>query len=119
MMKGIEALILEALLACRKWDVTDDVMASVSRSLDKQHFYPDWVAHATRGTALHAARRAHEVDMVMETLRDVGVEPLATRGTAARLHWAADLKLREHYGGVAPDDWREVIEEVLRRSASE
>lgn len=117
LMKGIEALILEAAIACRTWDVTDEVMSSVSKTLGKQPFYPDWVAHSITGDAIHAGRRAHEMDMVIETMKSVGVEPRMTRATAEMIHWSADLGLREHYGGKKPQDWQAVIEEMVRRSS--
>lgn len=116
LMKGTEALILEALLACRTWNVTDDVMRSVSATLGRQPFYPDWVAHQVASDAIHGERRAHEMDMVIETMRDVGIEPRVTRGTAEMLHWAAGLGLREHFGGETPADWRAVIEEIAART---
>jgi len=119
LMKGIEGLILEALLAARAWDVTDTVMESVSGTLGKQPFYPDWVSHSVRGGAIHAARRAHEMDMVIETMQDVGVEARMTRATAETLHWAAGLGLREHFGGEIPGSWQEVIEEIAKRTEQE
>lgn len=91
MMKGIEALVFEALLAARTWNVTDTVMESVSESLGSRPLYPDWASHFVRGGAIHAARRAHEMDMVIETMQDVGVEARMTHATAEMLHWTADL----------------------------
>ena len=116
LMKGMEALVFEALLAARSWDVTDTVMESVSASLGSRPFYPDWASHFVRGGAIHAARRAHEMDMVLETMRDVGVEARMTQSTAAMLHWIAQLDLREHYGGETPDSWQDVIEEIAKRT---
>jgi 3-hydroxyisobutyrate dehydrogenase-like beta-hydroxyacid dehydrogenase len=116
LMKGFEALVFEALLAARTWDVTDTVMESVSQSMGSRPFYPDWTSHFVRGGAIHAARRAHEMDMVMETMNDVGVEPRMTRATAAMLHWVADMGLREQYGGVTPTDWQEVMGEIEKRA---
>jgi 3-hydroxyisobutyrate dehydrogenase-like beta-hydroxyacid dehydrogenase len=114
-MKGIEALVIETLMACETWDVADTVMGTVTNSLDKQPFYPNYTDFLVTTDAIHAERRAHEMDMVIQTMRDVGVEPRMTRATAEMLHWAAGLGLKEHFKGEVPPNWRVVVAEISRR----
>ncbi len=114
-MKGIEALVIETLIACKTWDVADAVMDSVTKSLDKQPFYPDYTDFLVTTDAIHAERRAHEMDMVIETMEAVGIEPKMTRATAAMIHWTAGLGLKEHFGGEVPPNWQMVVDEIFRR----
>ncbi len=117
-MKGIEALVIETLIACKTWDVADAVMGTVTNSLDKQPFYPDYTNFLVTTDAIHAERRAHEMDMVIQTMQDVGVEPTMTRATAEVIHWTARLGLKEHFGGKVPGSWEAVVDEILRRTRS-
>jgi 3-hydroxyisobutyrate dehydrogenase-like beta-hydroxyacid dehydrogenase len=114
-MKGIEALVIETLMACETWDVADTVMGTVTKSLDKQPFYPDYTDFLVTTDAIHAERRAHEMDMVIQTMQDVGIEPRMTRATAEMIHWTAGLGLKEHFKGEVPPNWKVVVDEIFRR----
>ena len=113
-MKGIEALVIETLMACKTWGVADVVMGTVTKSLDKQPFYPDYTDFLVTTDAIHAERRAKEMDMVIQTMLDVGVEPKMTRATADMIHWTANLGLKEHFGGEVPANWEIVLDEISR-----
>lgn len=114
-MKGIEALVIETLMACKTWGVADLVMGTVTKSLDKQPYYPDYTNFLVTTDAIHAERRAKEMDMVIQTMLDVGIEPRMTRATAEMIHWTASLGLKEHFGGEVPPNWEVVIDEIFRR----
>ena len=115
-MKGIEALCVETLLACKTWDVTDAVMGSINTTMEKMRWFPEHVNFLVTTDAIHGARRAHEMDMVIETMEAVGVEPTMTRSTAALIHWTAGMGLKEHFGGEVPANWEAVIDELFRRT---
>jgi 3-hydroxyisobutyrate dehydrogenase-like beta-hydroxyacid dehydrogenase len=79
MIKGIEALCLECFLAASRAGVTEQIVASLSKS------YPgiDWpkvVAYNLERMASHGTRRAAEMEEVAETLRELGVAPHLTSG---------------------------------------
>jgi 3-hydroxyisobutyrate dehydrogenase-like beta-hydroxyacid dehydrogenase len=85
MVKGLEALTLECFLAARVAGVEDQVTASLSKS------YPgiDWpkmVEYNLERMANHGIRRAHEMEEVADTLRELGVDPHITAGTIKRQH---------------------------------
>lgn len=78
MVKGIEALTAECLLAAHRAGVVDEVLASLG---------PEWSVKADYNLdrmLAHGTRRADEMDEVVATLTDLGVDPLMSRGTAAR-----------------------------------
>ena len=99
--KGLEAAIIECLLATEQYGITDAVLASYTRFLAPQPF-SEMASFLVRTDVIHAARRAEEAAMSAEALLDAGVEPIMTRATATRLGGVAALGLREKLGGQVP-----------------
>jgi 3-hydroxyisobutyrate dehydrogenase-like beta-hydroxyacid dehydrogenase len=83
MVKGIEALTAEMMLAARAADVEDEVLASLDASEKARSWY-DRAAYNLERMVTHGARRAAEMEESTKTLVALGVEPLMTRGTVAR-----------------------------------
>ena len=85
MVKGIEALTAEMILAAQAAGVTEGVLASLGGDwADKADYNLDrMLAHGTR--------RAAEMEEVVATLTELGIEPLMTRGTVVRQRALGDL----------------------------
>ncbi len=114
--RGLEALLLECLLGAKRYGAGDRVLASVAESFPGL----DWtrLAHYLLGrTALHAERRAHEMDEVAATLEALGVEPIMARAATERLRRCAALGVQDEFGSVAPERYQEVIAALTRRAA--
>ncbi|MFL6728179.1 MAG: DUF1932 domain-containing protein [Sphingomicrobium sp.] len=82
-VKGIEALTAEAMLAAELADVTQEVLAS----LDATERAVPWAERADYNLErmmLHGIRRAEEMNQAVRTLEALGIEPLLTRVTAQR-----------------------------------
>lgn len=77
-IKGIEALTAECLLAADAAGVTEDVLASLGENWAERADYN------LERMLVHGHRRAAEMDEVCATLESLGVDPLLTRGTVAR-----------------------------------
>ncbi|SHH29792.1 NAD(P)-dependent oxidoreductase [Marivita hallyeonensis] len=82
MVKGLEALISECVLAAHAAGVEDEVLTSLGKS------YPamDWPKRATYNferMLVHGTRRAAEMEEVSKTLRDLGLFADVTEGTIA------------------------------------
>lgn len=92
MVKGIEALTAEMMLAAGRAGVTDEVIASLDAS-DKASGWADRSAYNLERMATHGLRRAAEMEEVAETLESLGVEPVMTRGTIRRQRAAAGQPL--------------------------
>lgn len=78
MVKGIEALTAEMMLAARQAGVADQVLASLGA---------DWAHKAEYNLErmiMHGQRRGDEMEEVAKTLEALGVEPLMTRATVIR-----------------------------------
>lgn len=83
MVKGIEALTAEMVLAATRAGVVDEVLAS----LDASEKGDSWFVRAPYNIermATHGLRRAAEMEESAKTLAALGVEPLMTGGTVAR-----------------------------------
>ena len=94
MVKGLEALTLECFLAARRTGVEEEIMVSLSKS------YPglDWpklVEYNLERMANHGVRRAHEMEEVADTLRELGIDPHMTSGTIRRQQELGELGQRE------------------------
>lgn len=78
MIKGIEALTAEMILAADAAGVTEGVLASLGG---------DWAAKTDYNLdrmLAHGTRRAAEMEEVAQTLHELGIDPLMTEGTIIR-----------------------------------
>jgi 3-hydroxyisobutyrate dehydrogenase-like beta-hydroxyacid dehydrogenase len=111
-VKGLEALLFECVMAASRFDADDLVWASLNES------FPgiDWkkLADYTSGrVVVHGERRAREMEEVAETLKAVGVDPIMAEATARRQDWSARTGLRSRFGPAGPKTYREVLDALL------
>lgn len=88
-IKGLEALAIESMLAARHYGVERQVLASLADTLP----HADWagLARYMIGRPLvHGKRRAEEMREVARTVREAGIEPILSAPTAIRQDWAAE-----------------------------
>lgn len=91
MIKGIEALVTESMLAARHYGVEDTVLASLSDLLPIPS-WPNLAEYMISRTLEHGVRRAEEMREAARTVAEAGVEPLMASATAVRQDWAATHK---------------------------
>jgi 3-hydroxyisobutyrate dehydrogenase-like beta-hydroxyacid dehydrogenase len=87
MVKGIEALLSESMLAARAYGVEDTVL----KSLDDLFPGPDWEKlsrYMISRTLEHGTRRAEEMREVARTVAEAGLDPHMSNATADRQAWA-------------------------------
>lgn len=90
-IKGVEALLTESMLAARHYGVEKPVLDSLSDLLPAG----DWekIAHYFISRSLeHGVRRAEEMREAAKTVDEAGVAPLMASATAEREDWAAAFK---------------------------
>ena len=93
MVKGIEALSAEMILAADLAGVADEVIASLNGSWPGA----DWGAkadYALDRMLTHGIRRAEEMGEAAGTLRALGIAPVMTSGTVACQQMMGNLQLR-------------------------
>jgi 3-hydroxyisobutyrate dehydrogenase-like beta-hydroxyacid dehydrogenase len=110
LIKGIEALTDEMLLAARQYGIDEVVLASASKTLARP--WMDTVHSLTPSGAIHAKRRAEELEMSADAVQDAGVEPIMARAVAARLRWKESLGLKDHFKGVVPQTYKEALDAI-------
>ncbi|MFO1310710.1 MAG: DUF1932 domain-containing protein [Burkholderiales bacterium] len=90
-IKGMEALFIESMLAARHYGVEDEVLASLAETFPSL----DWERQATwfwQRVAQHGKRRAEEMREAAVTVRDAGVTPHMASATADVQAWIASLR---------------------------
>ena len=95
MVKGIEALSVECLVAAHRQNLVREVLDNLG-DIDRQGF-AGFIETLTTTHLVHAKRRMEEVEKAAMNLRDTGIEPLMTEATR-RSH------LRTCEARVAPSD---------------
>lgn len=83
MMKGLAAVILEAVEAGAAADDLTWLWRNLSNEIEKAD--DDWLRRMVLGSKLHARRRHDEMLSAASMLRALGVDPVMTAATAASL----------------------------------
>ncbi|HEY6342107.1 MAG TPA: DUF1932 domain-containing protein [Bryobacteraceae bacterium] len=107
--KGMEALLFECVLGASVYGAEDRVFASLNESFPGLNF-EKLAGYMIGRAAIHAERRAREMEEAAQTLRESGVEPMMTEATVRRMDWAAGLDLRSRLGGEFPATYKQVLD---------
>jgi len=89
-VKGMEALFAESMLAARYYGVENDVLDSL-RDLLASRGLRELAHYMIERSVEHGKRRAEEMREVAMTVRDSGVEPWMSLACVQRQAWAADF----------------------------
>lgn len=109
-VKGMEGLWVEALLAARERGVVEPLMAMIEETLDRYRTR-DFATMLVCTHVAHAGRRQVEVRMARDTVAGTGVPPLLADGVVARHeHSARGLAAAGHEPGVVPASLDEALE---------
>lgn len=113
-IKGIEALMLESLVAARHAGIEERILDSVQKTLPGI----DWralAAYNLERTVVHGKRRAAEMHESAATVAELGLDPFVTQGIARRIEWAHERLKGTSWPGGKPTTYQEVLE-VLESS---
>jgi 3-hydroxyisobutyrate dehydrogenase-like beta-hydroxyacid dehydrogenase len=110
MVKGLEALTAEMVLAASEAGVLDDVLASLDAS-EKQVSWQERADYNLDRMLVHGRRRSEEMREAAAMLRDLGVSPLMTDNTVARQAALGELGLAP-----PPEGLRAKLDAILIRS---
>jgi 3-hydroxyisobutyrate dehydrogenase len=110
-VKGLEALMLECVLAATPYGADERVFSSLSESfpgIDWQRLADYMVSRVV----IHGERRAREMEEVAETLESQGIEPIMAQAAARRQDWCAKLGISGQFGPRGPKTYREVVQAI-------
>jgi 3-hydroxyisobutyrate dehydrogenase-like beta-hydroxyacid dehydrogenase len=107
-VKGLEALMMECVLAATPYGADERVFSSLTES------FPgiDWeklANYMVSRVVVHGERRAREMEEVAETLHELGIEPIMAEAAARRQDWCAKLGISTQFGSSGPKTYREVL----------
>jgi 3-hydroxyisobutyrate dehydrogenase-like beta-hydroxyacid dehydrogenase len=114
-LKGRDALIVEMMLAARRYGLEERVAESV-RGPGETVPFPALADRTLRALALHAGRRADELRASGDVVAAAGVEPLGSRAASDVLRAVAGLGLRETFGQERPSSGADVLAAIDERS---
>jgi 3-hydroxyisobutyrate dehydrogenase-like beta-hydroxyacid dehydrogenase len=118
MIKGMEAMVIEAFTTARAYGVEDAVLASLSETFPGINWEKQG-AYFFQRVIEHGRRRAEEVREVAETVREAGLTPWSAQGTAERQAFIADLADAGLFGTrggaefARSADWRVEADRIL------
>ena len=105
-IKGMEALLGESLLAARRYGVEDAVLQSLDTLLNAD----DWRAQARymiSRSLVHGRRRAEEMREVARTVAESGFEPRMSSACAVWQDWAS-----AHRSAAAHEDLNDMLDAI-------
>jgi 3-hydroxyisobutyrate dehydrogenase-like beta-hydroxyacid dehydrogenase len=110
-IKGLEALSVEAFVAARAYGIEDLVLGSIGESLDRWSA-ADFLQMLVRTHTEHCTRRAVEVRMIKETVAGAGLDPVMSAAAQQLFERSAAHDLRDD--GALPDDFEASVRVLSR-----
>jgi 3-hydroxyisobutyrate dehydrogenase-like beta-hydroxyacid dehydrogenase len=119
-IKGIEALALEALFAARYYGAEEAVLASLDSTYPSMGWKDKLPDYLISRVAQHGKRRAAEMREVAETVSEAGLDPFTALGTAQRQDWLAAVMAERgiEYRSSEPFSWRTLADALAKARAS-
>ena len=114
MIKGIEALAVECLLAARRFGAEQEVLASLDGTYPSMGWLGALPDYLVSRVAEHGRRRAAEMREVARTLADVQLEPTMALAIAARQDWLIDAMASRgiEYSHAESFSWRALADKL-------
>jgi len=106
--KGLSCLLIESFHAAKKFGVVDLIQESFLESYGPgfQKIMDGYIS----GAVLHAARRKHEMENVVDFLKSEGLPYTMAEATREKLKWIDDNKVKDRFEGGVPRDFRKVLD---------
>ena len=118
-IKGLEALALESLMAARRLGAEEEVLRSLQHSFPHMGWEAELPDYLISRVAEHGRRRAAEMREVARTLESVGLAPLMALATAARQDDLIDAMGERglRYELERPFSWRLLADRLTGKSS--
>lgn len=108
--KGMEALLIEFLVAGERAGMRDDLWKEVT-DLFTQHPFEKTASNWVRSHATAHERRYHEMKQVAGVLQQLGIEPVVTSATVAFFERSGRLGLKEQFKST-PSSMDELVDHL-------
>lgn len=107
-MKGVAALFVEVLEAAHQLQVEELVIQSLQETMESQSFLQNMNQLVT-GTAIHAERRAMELEGSIEMLESLQINSVMAKAARDKLKYVSEMNIKEQFQGERPEKWTDVI----------
>lgn len=106
--KGLSCLLIESFQAAKKFGVIDTIQESFLDSFGPgfQKIMDGYIS----GAVLHAARREHEMENVVDFLESEGLPCSMADATREKLKWINDNHVKDLFEGGVPRNFRKVLD---------
>lgn len=105
--KGLSCLLIESLQAAQRFGVEDAIVNSLLDSFGPA--FIDIIDGYVSGAILHAERREHEMENVVDFLKSESLPFTMAEATREKLAWAMANKLKDRFEGGVPRSWAGVL----------
>ena len=106
--KGIGCLLVESLQAAQRFGVEDTIVASFIDSFGPK--FQGIIDGYLSGAIIHAARREHELQNVVDFLKSEDLPYTMAEATRQKLAWLDENDVKGRFEGGVPRDWKKVLE---------
>ncbi|MEN6312701.1 MAG: DUF1932 domain-containing protein [Clostridiaceae bacterium] len=107
-MKGIAALMIEMLEAATAYEVEQEVVASLAKSMDGIAF-TSHLDRLVKGTGIHCTRRAAELKGSLQLLADKGISSDMTAAAKHRTEALEKYEFAKRFVDKDPEGWKDII----------
>jgi len=115
--KGVEVLLLEMLAAAKKAGIEKHLWKEITTFIDSKPFEEigeTWM----KSHAIAYERRFHEMEQVIETMKEIGISPILTQATLEYFKQSITLNLRSYFPE-APASADEVITVIANQAGTD
>ena len=105
--KGISALLIESLQAAQRFGVEQTIVDSFLDSYGDS--FLKIVNGYVSGAIIHANRREHEMQNVVDFLKQENLPYLMAEATRQKLEWIEHTEIKENFHGEVPRNWQGVL----------
>lgn len=106
--KGISCLLIESLQAAQHFGVEETIVASFIDSFGPK--FQGIIDGYVSGAILHANRREHELQNVVDFLKSENLPYTMAEATRQKLGWLDEEKIKDRFEGGVPRNWKKVLE---------
>ncbi|HEY8356206.1 MAG TPA: DUF1932 domain-containing protein [Ramlibacter sp.] len=113
MIKGLEALVIEAYTNARAYGVEDHVLPTLQETFPQINWSEQGAYFFSR-VVMHGKRRAEEMQEAAHTVEEAGFEPLMASAIAAKQDWVARTAHEGVFEGLTSrSPWQEYADRLL------
>lgn len=113
MIKGLEALVIEAYTNARRYGVEEHVLPTLQETFPQI----DWSAQGAyffSRVVQHGKRRAEEMREAALTVQETGIAPLMASAIADKQQWISELSRRGLFEGLAKSSpWQDYADRII------